>query len=56
MSAMIETRCEHCHRDLHISVDREFKWKVREKEARPFLFEPDVDWGSFRGANIIHDY
>ena len=24
--------------------------------ASPLLFEPDMDWKSFSGANIIHDY
>ncbi len=56
ISAVIETRCEHCHRELHIEVDSEFRWEVREKEARPILFEPDIDWRSFKAATIINDY
>ena len=56
ISALIETRCEHCHREMHIDVDSEFKWEVREKDSSALLFEPDVDWRSFKGANIINDY
>jgi len=37
-------------------VDSELKAEVREKEAEPLLFEPDVDWKTFKGANIISDY
>ena len=24
--------------------------------ASPLLFEPDMDWNTFSGTNIIHDY
>jgi hypothetical protein len=41
---------------LHISVDSELNSRVREKDAEPLLFEPDVDRKTFKGANIIHDY
>jgi len=27
-----------------------------EVPPEPLLFEPSIDWSTFRGANIIHDY
>src|SRR5215472_7626686 len=31
-------------------------WNVLSEGASPFLFEPDMNWTTFSGANIIHDY
>jgi hypothetical protein len=41
---------------MHIIVDENFRWRVREKDADPRLFLPHIDWASFRGRNITHDY
>jgi len=56
LSAEIESACAHCGKPLHISVDSELNSQVREEEGEPLLFEPDVDWKTFKGANIINDY
>jgi hypothetical protein len=41
---------------MHIIVDERLRWRVRERGADPILYEPSVDWLSFRGRNIIGDY
>jgi hypothetical protein len=56
LSVELQSECAHCGKALHISVDSELNSKVRETDADPLLFEPDVDWKTFKGANIIHDY
>jgi len=43
-------------RPLAIEVDHEFNWRVLPAGASPLLFEPHVDWNTFRSPNIIHDY
>ena len=52
----ISTCCAHCARPLHIVVDQQLRWRVIERHADPRLFIPHIDWPSFRGRNIIHDY
>src|SRR5579863_486743 len=52
----IETACAHCGRTLHILVDEQLHWRVREPKADPRVFLPHIDWPTFRGANIINDY
>jgi hypothetical protein len=52
----IDSVCHHCSRPLAIKVDDELRWHVESPRASPLLFEPGVDWHSFRGPNIIHDY
>jgi len=39
-----------------IDVDEELAWKVATAGAAPVLFEPHMNWDTFSGANIIHDY
>ena len=52
----IETSCAHCGRALHILVDEQLHWRVRDPKANPRVFLPHIDWPSFRGPNIINDY
>ncbi|MGB9106562.1 MAG: hypothetical protein WCC59_17555 [Terriglobales bacterium] len=50
----IESSCRHCARPLTIEVDDDLG--VLSPGASPLLFEPDMNWQSFHGRNIIHDY
>ena len=56
ISVEIETRCAYCGQELHLILDSELKWSIKETGAVPLLFVPEVDWGHFEGSNIIHDY
>ena len=56
LSVEIETECVHCGQELHLTLDSELRWSVKENDAKPLLFEPEIDWERFEGANIIHDY
>jgi hypothetical protein len=39
-----------------MEVDEELRWHLMSPDASPLLFEPGMQWESFRGQNIIHDY
>ena len=52
----IDSECHHCSRPLTLEVDEELGWEVGQRDVAPLLFEPDMDWEKFLGANIIHDY
>jgi hypothetical protein len=41
---------------LAIEVDEELRWRLISRGASPLLFEPEIQWDTFRGRNIIHDY
>jgi len=56
LTVEIATSCAHCGRGMHIEVDQDFRWRVRESGAEPRLFLPQIDWGAFQGRNIIGDY
>jgi len=55
LSVEIETECAHCGRALHLTLSRELEYSVREKDADPLVFSPDIDWERFRAPNIIED-
>jgi hypothetical protein len=56
LSVKIDSECAHCGQKLHLTFDSELAWSVEESDADPLVFEPDIDWRHFKGANIIHDY
>lgn len=56
MSVDIETSCAHCDETLHIELDSRGDFTVREAEADPLLFQPEIDWERFDEPTIIHDY
>lgn len=56
LSVTVETGCAHCDRAMHIDIDSELKYRVRENGARPLVFEPNVDWDQFDESNILHAY
>lgn len=52
----ISTTCAHCHEPLHIVLDSQMRSRVKEAAAAPLVFEPHVDWRTFREPNIIYGY
>jgi hypothetical protein len=56
VSVEIETKCVHCDQIMHITVDSNMQVSVRENEATPLVFMPDVDWAKFAERTIIDSY
>jgi hypothetical protein len=56
LSVTVKTSCAHCDEAIHIDFDSELKYRVRERGARPLMFEPNVDWANFADSNILHAY
>ena len=56
LKVRIDSECCHCLKPLSLEVDDELRWQVLSPGAEPLLFEPDVQWSTFRGESIIHDY
>jgi len=38
---------------MHITVDSNMRISVREDEAVPLMFMPDIDWDNFTERTII---
>jgi hypothetical protein len=52
----METKCRHCELPMHITIDSHMLVSVREEEALPLVFMPDMDWEHFTGRTIIDSY
>ena len=52
----IRTECACCGRALDVTADQRMRFEVHSRGARPLLFMPRVDWGSFDGPNILRVY
>jgi hypothetical protein len=56
LTVRIDSECKHCSEPLSLEVNEELRWRLLSRDAEPLLFEPDIRWDTFRGADIIHDY
>jgi hypothetical protein len=52
----IESECAHCARPLHLTVDSELRFQLRDQTAAPLVFSPQVDWSTFEEPNITHAF
>lgn len=52
----IETACAHCGRGLHLTLDNNLAFRVREQDANPLIFSPEVNWDQLSAPNIIQDF
>jgi hypothetical protein len=53
LSFQIETECAHCHAPLHIEMDSHLNYRVIEKDAKPVVFTPLVDFSRLDDPSII---
>jgi hypothetical protein len=56
ISVTIDTVCAHCDQPIQIKLDSEMNFEVAQKNANPYIFSPQIDWGSFTAPNIIPDF
>jgi hypothetical protein len=56
VSIEVETKCSHCDRVMHLTIDSDMRVSVREQDAHPLVFMPDIDWNNFAERTIIDSY
>jgi hypothetical protein len=56
VSIEVETKCSHCGHSIHFSIDSNMQVSIRELDANPLVFMPDVDWDHFTEQTIIDSY
>jgi len=56
VSIEVETKCKHCDRVMHFTIDSDMRVSVRESDANPLVFMPDMDWNNFAERTIIDSY
>jgi hypothetical protein len=56
VSATVRSHCAECQADLNFTVDSDFRWRITSGAPSPLVFEPSIDWTSFRAPTIVNDY
>ncbi len=41
---------------MHVTIDDQMQAAVREADAAPLVFMPDVDWSNFAERTIVDAY
>jgi len=55
LSAEVRTECAHCGRAIHLDITSDLQTSVRESEADPLIFSPDMDLEHLNAPNILDD-
>ncbi len=50
------SECAACHTPVAFTVDSDFQWRIDGGPASPLVFEPSIDWTTFRAPTIVNDY
>jgi hypothetical protein len=49
----IQTQCAHCGKEIRIEMDRKLNYTVGDREAKPLVFVPMVDFKTLKDPSII---
>jgi len=41
---------------MRLTIDSELQYEAELAGSNPMFFEPQIDWSTFSGPNIVHDY
>ena len=53
LTVVVTTQCAHCAQPLHLEIDSELNYRVKEDGAEPLVFSPMVDFGKLEDPSII---
>ena len=56
LSVVIGTECAHCSEPMHIELDDQLEYWVREEGADPIVFIPQVDFQKLEDPSIIDSF
>lgn len=52
----VTSECRVSGREIRLWIDSDMHHEILTPRAAPYLFEPHIDWQTFRAPNIIQDY
>ena len=52
----IKTTCAHCDQPIELVIDSELSYRIEKGGPSPLVFEPEIDWSTFKDPNIIDGY
>jgi hypothetical protein len=52
----VETECGHCGESLHLEIDSDLNYQVRERGAEPLVYAPLLDVTKLEDPSIIDGF
>ena len=52
----VQTECAHCGMQIHVGIDSDLNFQVKEEGADPVVFIPMVDFSSLKEPSIINAF
>ena len=56
LSVIVKTECSHCSRSMHIEIDSDLNYSVKEEGADPVIFIPEIDFKELEDPSIIEAF
>jgi hypothetical protein len=56
LEVAINSTCAHCGEAIELAVDSELNHRILKGGPNPLVFEPEIDWSTFKDPNIIDGY
>jgi hypothetical protein len=56
LSVEVSSECAHCRKPMHITIDSDLNYQVKEHGCEPIVFAPDVDFSRLEDRCIIHAF
>ncbi len=53
---MVRSECAACKTGMEFAIDSEFRSRIESGPTSPLIFEPSIDWTTFRAPTIVNDY
>jgi hypothetical protein len=56
LTVTMASACSWCNRPLRLEVTDALDWRLLDAPESMLVFEPEIDWSTFTGPTIVHDY
>ncbi len=56
LSVIVKTECSHCSQSIHIEIDSDLNYSVKEEGADPVIFIPEIDFKELEDPSIIEAF
>ncbi|RPI79720.1 MAG: hypothetical protein EHM45_01740 [Desulfobacteraceae bacterium] len=56
LTCFIESECGHTRRPLHIEIDSDLEYRVREADARPMIYVPLLNFDKLKDNSITDKF
>ncbi len=54
--AAVHSECAACHEPMVFAIDSQFRFRIDGEPPLPLIFQPSIDWTTFRAPTIVNDY